>query len=119
MRTVNHDSRIYNSGYQCDDDAMAEKTHHKRRFIVKQNLARVMKDGAQLCFASDHMDFVSGPCNASSPIHHSDGMRNRRTIGAIHRKTWHRRVTNAKRFSVGSDRPTCFSPAFPGINDGR
>ncbi len=35
-----------------------KKQHHKRRFIVKQNLARVMKDGAQLCFASDHMDFV-------------------------------------------------------------
>ena len=68
----------------CDDDArplldaMAEKSvdrafvlfsdpwpkrrQNKRRFIVKENLdrlARVMKDGAQLRFASDHMDFVS------------------------------------------------------------
>jgi len=43
-------------------DPWPKKRHNKRRFIVKENLdrlARVMKDGAQLHFASDHMDFVS------------------------------------------------------------
>lgn len=42
-------------------DPWPKKRHHKRRFIVKENLdrlARVLKDGAELCFASDHMDFV-------------------------------------------------------------
>lgn len=43
-------------------DPWPKRRHNKRRFIVRENLdrlARVMKDGAQLRFASDHMDFVS------------------------------------------------------------
>ncbi len=43
-------------------DPWPKKRHHKRRFIVKENLdrlARIMKDGAELRFASDHMGFVS------------------------------------------------------------
>ena len=43
-------------------DPWPKKRHHKRRFIVKENLdrlARILKDGAQLRFASDHKDFVS------------------------------------------------------------
>lgn len=43
-------------------DPWPKKRHHKRRFIVKENLdrlARVMKDGAELRVASDHMGFVS------------------------------------------------------------
>lgn len=43
-------------------DPWPKRRHHKRRFIVAENLdrlARVMKDGAELRFASDHMGFVS------------------------------------------------------------
>ncbi len=42
-------------------DPWPKKRHHKRRFISSQTLdllARVMKDGAQLRFASDHMGYV-------------------------------------------------------------
>ncbi len=43
-------------------DPWPKKRQNKRRFIVRENLdrlARVLKDGAELRFASDHMDFVS------------------------------------------------------------
>ncbi len=43
-------------------DPWPKKRHHKRRFIIKENLdrlARVLKDGSELRFASDHMGFVS------------------------------------------------------------
>ncbi|NQU58293.1 MAG: tRNA (guanosine(46)-N7)-methyltransferase TrmB [Rhodospirillales bacterium] len=43
-------------------DPWPKRRQNKRRFIVKENLdrlARVMKDGAELRFASDHMGFVS------------------------------------------------------------
>lgn len=43
-------------------DPWPKKRHNKRRFINPENLdrlARVLKDGAELCFASDHMDFVA------------------------------------------------------------
>ena len=42
-------------------DPWPKKRHHKRRFLAKENLdtlARVMKDDAELRFASDHMEFV-------------------------------------------------------------
>lgn len=42
-------------------DPWPKKRHHKRRFLVGENLdalARVMKDGAELRFASDHGEFV-------------------------------------------------------------
>ncbi len=43
-------------------DPWPKKRHNKRRFINGENLdrlARVLKDGAELRFASDHGDFVS------------------------------------------------------------
>jgi tRNA (guanine-N7-)-methyltransferase len=43
-------------------DPWPKKRHHRRRFIVQENLdqlARLMKDGAELRFASDHMEYVS------------------------------------------------------------
>ena len=42
-------------------DPWPKKRHHKRRFLTEENLdalARVMKDDAELRFASDHMEFV-------------------------------------------------------------
>ncbi len=42
-------------------DPWPKKRHHKRRFINRatlDSLARTMKDGAQLRFASDHMGYV-------------------------------------------------------------
>lgn len=42
-------------------DPWPKKRHHKRRFFVKENLdrlARVLKDGAELRIASDHMEFL-------------------------------------------------------------
>ena len=42
-------------------DPWPKKRHHKRRFVSPGNLdslARVMKDGAELRFASDHMEYV-------------------------------------------------------------
>ncbi|NQV48601.1 MAG: tRNA (guanosine(46)-N7)-methyltransferase TrmB [Rhodospirillaceae bacterium] len=42
-------------------DPWPKKRHHKRRFIGAENLgrlARVMKDGAELRFASDHSEYV-------------------------------------------------------------
>ena len=43
-------------------DPWPKKRHHKRRFVNKDNLdllAKVMKDGAELLFASDHHEFVT------------------------------------------------------------
>ena len=43
-------------------DPWPKKRHHKRRFINEKNLnrlARVLKDGAELRFASDHCGFIS------------------------------------------------------------
>ena len=43
-------------------DPWPKKRHHKRRFIIEENLnrlARVLKDDAELRFASDHYGFVS------------------------------------------------------------
>lgn len=43
-------------------DPWPKTRQNKRRFIVEENLdrlARIMKDGAQLRFASDHMGFVA------------------------------------------------------------
>lgn len=43
-------------------DPWPKKRHHKRRFINQDHLdllARVMKDGAEFRFGSDHMDYVS------------------------------------------------------------
>jgi tRNA (guanine-N7-)-methyltransferase len=43
-------------------DPWPKRRHHKRRFIVRENLdrlARILKEGAELRFASDHMGFVS------------------------------------------------------------
>lgn len=42
-------------------DPWPKKRHHKRRFISAEtldSLARVMKDGAQMRFASDHIGYV-------------------------------------------------------------
>ena len=42
-------------------DPWPKKRHHKRRFLAEENLdalAQVMKDDAELRFASDHMEFV-------------------------------------------------------------
>ena len=42
-------------------DPWPKMRHHKRRFLAEENLdalARVMKDDAELRFASDHMEFV-------------------------------------------------------------
>ncbi len=42
-------------------DPWPKKRHHKRRFIAPgtlDSLARLMRDGAELRFASDHMDYV-------------------------------------------------------------
>ncbi len=42
-------------------DPWPKRRHHKRRFMAPGNLdslARVMKDGAELRFASDHMEYV-------------------------------------------------------------
>ena len=42
-------------------DPWPKTRHHKRRFMAPGNLdslARVMKDGAELRFASDHMEYV-------------------------------------------------------------
>ena len=43
-------------------DPWPKKRHHKRRFIIEENLnrlARILKDEAELRFASDHYGFVS------------------------------------------------------------
>jgi tRNA (guanine-N7-)-methyltransferase len=43
-------------------DPWPKKRHHKRRFIGRESLAelaRVMTDGAELRFASDHMGYVA------------------------------------------------------------
>lgn len=43
-------------------DPWPKKRHHKRRFIAPENLnrlARVLKDGAELRFASDHTGYVA------------------------------------------------------------
>jgi tRNA (guanine-N7-)-methyltransferase len=43
-------------------DPWPKQRHHKRRFIIRENLsrlARVLKDDAELRFASDHYGFVS------------------------------------------------------------
>ena len=42
-------------------DPWPKKRHHKRRFISRESLdtlARLLKDGAELRFASDHMGYV-------------------------------------------------------------
>ncbi len=42
-------------------DPWPKKRHHRRRFISPENLdalARLLKDGAELRFASDHMEYV-------------------------------------------------------------
>ena len=42
-------------------DPWPKKRHHKRRFISPRNLdalARLLKDGAELYFASDHMGYI-------------------------------------------------------------
>ena len=42
-------------------DPWPKKRHNKRRFVVPENLdrlARILKDGAELRFASDHTDYV-------------------------------------------------------------
>ncbi|MEO5335709.1 MAG: tRNA (guanosine(46)-N7)-methyltransferase TrmB [Magnetospirillum sp. WYHS-4] len=42
-------------------DPWPKRRHHRRRFVSPPNLdlmARVLKDGAELRFASDHMDYV-------------------------------------------------------------
>ena len=42
-------------------DPWPKKRHHKRRFICRESLdtlARLLKDGAELRFASDHMGYV-------------------------------------------------------------
>ncbi len=43
-------------------DPWPKKRHHRRRFIgpeILDRLARLMQDGAELRFASDHMDYAS------------------------------------------------------------
>ncbi len=43
-------------------DPWPKKRHHKRRFVNPDNLdalARILKDGAELRFASDHQDYVA------------------------------------------------------------
>ena len=43
-------------------DPWPKKRHHKRRFIIEENLsrlARVLKNDAEILFASDHCGFVS------------------------------------------------------------
>ena len=42
-------------------DPWPKKRHHRRRFVSPENLdalARLLKDGAELRFASDHMEYV-------------------------------------------------------------
>jgi len=48
--------------YALFPDPWPKRRHHRRRFINPENLdavARLMKDGAELYFASDHMGYVS------------------------------------------------------------
>ncbi len=48
--------------YVLFPDPWPKKRHHKRRFITQKSLnqlARVMKPGAHLCFASDIPDYIS------------------------------------------------------------
>jgi len=42
-------------------DPWPKKRHHKRRFITMANLdlvCRILKDGAELCFATDHLGYA-------------------------------------------------------------
>ncbi len=54
-------------------DPWPKKRHNRRRFLVRETLdqlARLMKDGAELRFASDHMDYVQWALELI--IHHPD-----------------------------------------------
>ena len=56
------DDRSIDRAFILFSDPWPKKRHHKRRFIIEENLnrlARVLKDNAELRFASDHYGFVS------------------------------------------------------------
>ncbi len=54
--------RCLGRGYVLFSDPWPKKRHHRRRLIdgrTLDQLARLMKPGAELVFASDHMDYVA------------------------------------------------------------
>ena len=56
------DNQSIDRAFVLFSDPWPKKRHHKRRFIIEENLtrlARVLKDEAELRFASDHYGFVS------------------------------------------------------------
>jgi tRNA (guanine-N7-)-methyltransferase len=56
------DKQSIDRAFVLFSDPWPKKRHHKRRFIIEENLnrlARVLKDNAELRFASDHYGFVS------------------------------------------------------------
>lgn len=56
------DTQSIDRAFILFSDPWPKKRHHKRRFIIEENLnrlARVLKNDAELRFASDHCDFVS------------------------------------------------------------
>lgn len=56
------DNQSIDRAFVLFSDPWPKKRHHKRRFIIEENLnrlARILKDEAELRFASDHYGFVS------------------------------------------------------------
>jgi tRNA (guanine-N7-)-methyltransferase len=56
------DNQSIDRAFILFSDPWPKKRHHKRRFFIEENLnrlARILKDEAELRFASDHYDFVS------------------------------------------------------------